>query len=87
MSNVIQLFRQENAVGPLDAETVVTFAVNDILASHPELTRIIKALSEHLDALDHFTDTLSNFDKRAWLKQQAKRSRDSLTNAVLDLSQ
>lgn len=87
MSNAIQLFRQENAVGPLDPDTVVTFAVNDILASHVELTRTIKALSEHLDALDHFTDTLSNSDKRAWLKQQAKQSRDSLTNAVLDLSQ
>jgi hypothetical protein len=86
MSNVIQLSRQENAVGPLDPDTVVTFAVNDILASHAELTRTIKALSEHLDALDYLTETLSNSDKRAWLKQQAKRSRDSLSNAVLDLS-
>jgi hypothetical protein len=54
-------------VGPSDADTIVTFAVNDILASHVELMRAIKALSDHIDALDHITDTFSNSDTRALL--------------------
>jgi hypothetical protein len=87
MSNVIQLFRQEKAVNPLDPNAVVTFAVSDILASHAELARTIKALSKHLDALDYFTDSLSNSDTLALFKQETNRSRESLTNALVDLSQ
>jgi hypothetical protein len=87
MSNVVQLFRREKAVSPSQPDTIVTFAVNDILASHAELVLTIKALSKHLDALEYFTDSLSrNSDARAWLKQETKRSRESLTKAVLDLS-
>jgi hypothetical protein len=86
MNNVVQLFRQEKTVGPSDPDTIVIFAVSDILASHADLTLTIKALSEHLDALDHITDALSDSDTRARFKQEARRSRESLTNAMLDLS-
>lgn len=86
-SNVIQMLRREKAARALDPETVVTFAVNDILASHAELARTINALSKYLDALDIFTNSLSSSDTRAWLKQTTTRSRESPTNALVDLSQ
>ena len=86
MNNVVQLFRQEKIVGPSDPDTIVIFAVTDILASHADLTLTIKALSEHLDALDHIIDVLSDSDTRARCEQEARRSRESLTNAMLDLS-
>jgi hypothetical protein len=38
----------------------VIFAVSDILASHADLTLTIKALSEHLDALDQITAFFSS---------------------------
>jgi hypothetical protein len=50
------------------------------------MDRTIKALSEHLDALDHITDALSDSDIRVRFRKEAKRSRESLTNAMLDLS-
>ena len=84
MSNVIRMLRREKA---LDPEAVVTFAVNDILASHAELARAINALSKYLDTLDILTDSLSNSDNGAWLKQTTVRSRESLANALVDLSQ
>ncbi len=77
---------ESNIVGLSDPDTLVIFALSDILASHADLTLTIKALSEHLDTLDHITDALSGADTRARLKQEARRSRESLTNAMLDLS-
>lgn len=62
------------------------FAVTDILAIARRMDRTIKALSEHLDALDHITDALSDSDIRVRFRKEAKRSRESLTNAMLDLS-
>ena len=85
MNNVVQLFRQGKIVGPSDPDTIVIFAVTDILASRAELASTIKALSEHLDTLDHITDALSDSDTRACFKQAAKRGRESLANAMLDL--
>ena len=87
MSNVIQFSRQEKIEDPLDPGAIVTFTVTDILASHAQLARTIKKLSTHLDALDHITDAVSDTDTRARFKQKAKRSRESLTKAMLDLSQ
>jgi hypothetical protein len=86
MNNVVQVFRQEKTVGPSNHDTIVIFAVSDILASHADLTLTIKAPSAHLDALDQITDALSDSDTRARLKQEVRRSRKSLTNAMLDLS-
>ena len=86
MNNVVHLIRQGKIVSPSDPGTIVTLAVSDILASHADLALTIKALSEHLDALDQITDALSDSDTRARFKQEAKRSRKSLTNAMLDLS-
>ena len=86
MNNVVQLFKQQKIVGLSDPDTIVIFAPTDILASHAELTLTIKALSGHLDALDHITDALSDSDTRARFKQDARRSRESLANAMLDLS-
>lgn len=65
---------------------MVIFAVADILASHADVTLTIKTLSEHLDTLDHITDALNHSDTRARFKQEARRSRESVTNAMLDLS-
>jgi hypothetical protein len=50
----------------------------------PSSTR--RRISEHLDALDHITDARSDSDTRARFKQEASRSRESLTKAMLDLS-
>lgn len=86
MNNVAQLFKQQKIVGLSDPDTTAIFALTDILASHAELTLTIKALSGHLDALDHITDALSDSDTRARFKQEARRSRESLANAMLDLS-
>jgi hypothetical protein len=86
MNNVAQLFKQQKIVGLSDPDTIAIFALTDILASHAELTLTIKALSGHLDALDHITDALSDSDTRARFKQEARRSRESLANAMLDLS-
>jgi hypothetical protein len=86
MNNVVQLFTQEKIAGLSGPDTIVILAVTDILASHADLTLAIKALSGHLDALDHITDALSDSDTRARLKQEVRRSRESLTNAMLDLS-
>jgi hypothetical protein len=86
MNNVVQLFKQQKIVGLSDPDIIVTFALTELLASHAELTLTIKALSGHLDALDHITDALSDSDTRARFKQEARRSRESLANAVLDLS-
>jgi hypothetical protein len=72
MNDVVQLFRQEKTVGPSDPDTIVIFAVSDILASHADLTLTIKALSEHLDALDQITDAPSDSDTRARFKQPQK---------------
>jgi hypothetical protein len=80
------LFRQEKIEGPSDPDTVVAIAVTDILASHAQLACTIKELSKHLDALNYITDALSDSDSRARFKREAKRSRASLTNALLDLS-
>jgi hypothetical protein len=87
MSNVIRLFGRKKIEGPSDPDAIITFAVTDILASCAELARTIKALSEHLDTLDHITDALSDSDTRACFKEVAKRSRESLANAMLDLPQ
>jgi hypothetical protein len=86
MNNVVQLFKQQKIVGLSDPDIIVTFALTELLASHAELTLTIKALSGHLDALDHITDALSDSDTRARFKQEARRSRESLANAVLELS-
>ena len=86
MNNVVQLFKQQKIVGLSDPDIIVTFALTELLASHAELTLTIKALSGHLDALDHITDALSDSDARARFKQEARRSRESLANAVLNLS-
>jgi hypothetical protein len=86
MNNVVQLFKQQKIVGLSDPDIIVTFALTELLASHAELTLTIKALSGHLDALDHITDALSDSDTRARFKQEARRSRESLANAVLNLS-
>lgn len=86
MNNVVQLFKQEKIVGLSDPDTIVILAVTDILASHADLTLTIKAISGHLDALDPITDALSDSDIRARFKQEARRSRESLMNAMLDLS-
>jgi hypothetical protein len=86
MNNVVQLFRQEKIAGPSDPDTIVIFAVTDILASRADLTLTIKALSKHLDALDHIICGLSDSDTRAKCEQEARRSRESLTNAMIDLS-
>jgi hypothetical protein len=86
MNNVVQLFRQEKIVGPSDPDSIMIFAVSDILASHADLTLTIKALSEHLDALDHITDARSDSDTQARLEQEASRSRESWKYAMLDLS-
>ena len=86
MSNVIRLFGRKKIEGPSDPDAIITFAVTDILASHADLTLTIKALSEHLDALDRIIDVLSDSDTRARCEQEARRSRESLTNATLDLS-
>jgi hypothetical protein len=86
MNNVVQLSKQQKIVGLSDPDTIVIFALTDILTSHAELTLTIKALSGHLDALDHITDALSDSDTRARFKQEARRSRESLANAMLDLS-
>ena len=86
MNIVVQLFRQKKIAGPSDPDTSVIFAVTDILASHADLTLTIKALSKHLDALDHIVCGLSDSDTRARCEQEAGRSRESLTNAMLDLS-
>lgn len=86
MSNVVQLFRHEKIEGPPDPDSIVTFAVNDILVSHAQLDRTIKELSKHLDALDQITDALSDSDTRAQFQDEARRSRESLTNAMLNLS-
>jgi hypothetical protein len=87
MSNVVRLFRQERIEGPSDPDAIVTSAVTDILASHAQLACTIKVLSKHLDALDHITDTVVDIDTRARSKEVAKRSRESLTKAMFDLSQ
>jgi hypothetical protein len=86
MNNVVQLVGQEKIVGPSTPDTIVIFAVTSILASHADLALTIKALSEHLDALDQITDALSDSATRARFKQEARRSRESLTNAMLNLS-
>ncbi len=86
MNNAVRLFKQQKIAGLSNPDTMVTFALTDILASHAELTLTIKALSGHLDALDHITDALSDSDTRARFKQEARRSRESLANAVLDLT-
>jgi hypothetical protein len=59
MNNVVQVFRQEKTVGPSNHDTIVIFAVSDILASHADLTLTIKAPSAHLDALDQIVPWLS----------------------------
>jgi len=86
MNNAVRLFKQQKIAGLSNPDTMVTFALTDILASHAELTLTIKALAGHLDALDHITDALSDSDTRARFKQEARRSRESLANAVLDLT-
>lgn len=87
MSNVINLFGQRKIEDRSNPESMVTLAVADVLASHTELVRTIKELSKHLDVLDHITDAVSDPDVRVRFKQEAKRSRESLTNAMVDLSQ
>jgi hypothetical protein len=87
MSNVFQLFGRDKVESQLDSESMATIAVTDILASHAQLAHAIKKLSKHLDALDHITDAVSDSDLRAQYQQDAKRSRESLMNAMLDLSQ
>ena len=86
MNNVVQLFRQAKIVGSSDPDTIVIFAVTDILASHADLTLTIKALSEHLNSLDRIVEGLSDSDTRARCEQEARRSRESLTSAMRDLS-
>jgi hypothetical protein len=86
MNNVAQMFRQEKAVGPLDPDTILIFAVTDLLASHADLALTIKGLLKHLDALDKIIYGLSDSETRARCEQEARRSRESLTNAMIDLS-
>jgi hypothetical protein len=87
MSNITQLFGQEKIESPAGPDRIVAIAVTDISASHAQLARTIKALSEHLDALDHITGGLSDSDTRARYQQVVRMSREGLTNAMLDLSQ
>jgi hypothetical protein len=86
MGNAVQLFGQEKIDGPLDLDTIVTLSVTDILASHAELAYAIKELSEYLDALAQITRALSDSPARTRYQQMARKSRENLTNAMLDLS-
>ena len=56
MRDVVQLFKHEKIEDPSDPDSIVTFAVTDILACHAQLGRTIKELSKHLDGLDQITD-------------------------------
>ena len=83
---MLQLFRPEKIEGSSDPDSIVTFAVKDILASHAQLGRTIQLLSKHLDTLDQITDAVSDSDVRAQFKDQARRSRECLANAMVSLS-
>jgi hypothetical protein len=86
MGNAVQLFGQEKIDGPSDLDTIVTLSVTDILASHAKLVHPIKELSEHLDALDQTPVHLATRPARPRYQQMARKSRENLTNAMLDLS-
>jgi hypothetical protein len=86
MGNAVQLFRQGKIEGPSDLDTIVKLAVTDILASHAQLVRTIKKLTEHLAVLDQITDALSDSDARVRYQQVARKSHENLMNAMLYLS-
>jgi hypothetical protein len=86
MSNVFQLFRQKKNENPSDPSTGVTIAVADILASSVQVGRTIKELSRHFDAVDRIIDAIGDTETRNRHEQSMKLSRETLTNATLELS-
>ncbi len=86
MSNVFQLFRKEkseNTSNPDDREKI---SVVESLASSADLARAINKLSTYFDAVDRIIDAIGDTEARNRHKQSMQLSRETLTNATLELS-
>lgn len=57
------------------------------MASNAQLARAVKELSKHLDTADHVIEALGEKDAKAWLMHLSKINRESLVQAVRELSQ
>jgi hypothetical protein len=87
MSNVFSLFQEKKIEGPMDPARRVTIAVGEIMASNAQLVRAVKELSKHLDAVDHVIEALGETDAKESLMHLSKINRESLVQAVRELSQ
>jgi hypothetical protein len=88
MGNVIRLFaRRSDELAPSEPETCFSTASTSILASSAQLAHAASDLSKQFDAIENAIDTIHDAETRARLKQSTKLSRETLSKAMLKLSQ
>jgi hypothetical protein len=88
MGNVIRLFaRRNDEFAPSEPETCFSTASTSILASSAQLVHAAKDLSKQFDAIENAIDTIDDAETRTRLKQSTKLSRETLSKAMLKLSQ
>ena len=88
MNNVIRLFAPAHAEMPSsESETRISTAVAEVLAVAEKLGPAIKTLSRNFNAMEASIDTVDDMEARTRHLQSIKRSREALSNALLNLIQ
>jgi hypothetical protein len=88
MNNVVPLFVRKNAEIVLsEAETCISTAMTSCLASRATLGHVVRELSKQFDASENAINTIDDTETRNRLRQSTKLSRETLSEAMLKLSQ
>jgi hypothetical protein len=88
MNNVVPLFARKNAEIVLsESEICISTAVTNILALTRRLGHTVKELSKQFEAIEAAIDTIDDTETRNRLKESTELSRETLSKAVLKLSQ
>ena len=88
MNNVVPLFARKNAeIVHSEPEAPIATAVTSIFASTGQLGHAVKELSKQFEAIENAIDTIDDTETRNRLKESTKLSRETLSKALLKLSQ
>lgn len=87
MSNVVRPVRRKNAKAVLSKSAIrVAAAQTRLFARSEELSQAVKELSTRFDSIENALDTMGDAEVRTRLREQIRRSREAMSNAVLELS-
>ena len=87
MNNVVQLFAPKQAeIGCSEPKNRDLIAVEEVLTFAEQLGQAIKKLSLSFDTMENAIDRVDDMEARTRLRQPIKRSREALSNALLNLT-